>query len=82
MRLTAVALAAFAAFGNNPVIAWMPAAAARVPESMWLAMWGVALIGVSSTLRARFRPRPVQEEKTESAPALNAIGATLAGRTA
>ena len=81
MRLIAIASAAFAAFGTTPALAWMPNAAASVPESMWLAVWGLALIGISGTLRARFRPREVRVQQTES-PAAIPMQAALARRTA
>lgn len=81
MRLIAIASAAFAAFGTTPAIAWMPNAAASVPESMWLAVWGFALIGISGTLRARFRPREVLVEKVETSASIP-LQAALARRTA
>jgi hypothetical protein len=55
MRFTAVASALFAVAGTTPDITWISNGAFSAPEPMWLALWGLALIGISSSLRTRAR---------------------------
>lgn len=55
MRLTAMASAIFAVAGTTPNLVRISDGALSAPEPMWLALWGLALIGFSSSLRARVR---------------------------
>lgn len=67
MRFTAIASAIFAAAGTTPDVAWISNGAISAPESMWLALWGIALIGISSSLRTRGRSASKPEEHSAAA---------------
>jgi len=76
MQLTALASAFLAIAGNTPNLVSIPAMS--VPEPMWLALWGVALIGFSSTLRARTRPTSQPEPLAATASSLDAMQPSVA----
>ena len=60
MRMTALVSALFTLAGTTPTFTWIPDGALLAPEPMWLALWGLALIGFSKTIRASVRARAGQ----------------------
>lgn len=78
MRLTAIASAVFAVVGHTPSVGWIPDGALSAPEPIWLALWGVALIGFSSTLRTRVRLAAQAERRTATSSSLDAMQPSVA----
>lgn len=78
MRLTAIASAVFAVVGHTPSLGWIPEGALSAPEPMWLALWGLALIGFSSTLRTRARAAAQPERRTATSSALDVMEPSVA----
>jgi hypothetical protein len=55
MRLIAIASAVFAGVTQSLGLGWITERALGGSEPLWLALWGVALIGFSSSLGGRSR---------------------------
>ena len=53
MRFTVIASGLFAGIGYTSDLGFIPDAFLSASEPMWLALWGITLIGVSGTLRRR-----------------------------
>lgn len=76
MQLTAIASAFFALAGSTPKLVSLPVLG--IPEPLWLALWGIALIGFSSTLRARSGSASRPELKPASAGSLDTLQRSVA----
>ena len=73
MRLIAIASAVFAGVTESLGIGWITERALGGSEPLWLALWGVALIGFSSTLRGRSRTAAEPDGHQVAAGSLDAM---------
>ena len=68
MRLTVIASGLFASLGYTSDLGFLPEVARSASEPLWLALWGLALIGVSGTLRRRMAVNHQQDSSASSTP--------------